>query len=115
MVAMAMSGSHRCAVVSMWSRLPHTCPGSLPRNGERQADGLAPLIVPAGPPTPVGQVSYRGRRPPVRVAIESQGDALVTGQPAVERTRPRHHGYAHDALLYDSPAQLADVAIPFLL
>jgi anti-sigma regulatory factor (Ser/Thr protein kinase) len=39
----------------------------------------------------------------------------VTGQPAVERRRPRQHGYAHDALLYDSPAQLADIAIPFLL
>jgi anti-sigma regulatory factor (Ser/Thr protein kinase) len=32
----------------------------------------------------------------------------------VERTRPQH-GYVHDALLYDSPEQLVDVAVPFLL
>jgi len=33
----------------------------------------------------------------------------------VERARTPGHRYVHDALLYDSPVHLADVAIPFLL
>jgi anti-sigma regulatory factor (Ser/Thr protein kinase) len=36
----------------------------------------------------------------------------VTGQAAVRQV---HHGYAHDALLYDSPAELVEGAVPFLL
>ncbi len=46
--------------------------------------------------------------------MEIPGDTLVTGQPG-RRAGPPHHGYVHDALLYDSPEQLVDVAVPFLL
>jgi anti-sigma regulatory factor (Ser/Thr protein kinase) len=42
------------------------------------------------------------------------GDGRVTGQQAGERTRPPHH-YVHDALLYDSSAELVGGAVPFLL
>ncbi|WP_245160171.1 sensor histidine kinase [Blastococcus sp. CT_GayMR20] len=38
----------------------------------------------------------------------------MTGQSAVARTRPPHR-YLHDALLYDSPAELVDIAAPWLL
>ncbi len=48
------------------------------------------------------------------MAIESPGDTLVTRQLG-RRARPPRHGYVHDALLYDSPEQLVDVAVPFLL
>jgi anti-sigma regulatory factor (Ser/Thr protein kinase) len=40
---------------------------------------------------------------------------VVTGRPVVERSRPPHHGYAHDALLYDRAEDLVDVAVPWLL
>ena len=38
----------------------------------------------------------------------------MTGQSAAERTRAQHR-YVHDALLYDSPAELVDTAVPWLL
>jgi anti-sigma regulatory factor (Ser/Thr protein kinase) len=45
----------------------------------------------------------------------TSGDAHVTGSPGGEPTPQRARRYAHDALFYDSPAHLAEVAAPFLL
>jgi anti-sigma regulatory factor (Ser/Thr protein kinase) len=53
--------------------------------------------------------------PRFRVVIDLPEDVYVTGQSAVQRSRPPHHRYVHDALLYDSPAALVDRAVPFLL
>jgi anti-sigma regulatory factor (Ser/Thr protein kinase) len=39
----------------------------------------------------------------------------MSARPAPARARPPSKGYPHDALLYESPDQLADVAVPFLL
>jgi anti-sigma regulatory factor (Ser/Thr protein kinase) len=39
----------------------------------------------------------------------------VSHWPSGARSRPPSHGYPHDALLYESPEQLVDVAVPFLL
>jgi anti-sigma regulatory factor (Ser/Thr protein kinase) len=39
----------------------------------------------------------------------------VSARPSPARGRSPSHGYPHDALLYDTPDQLVDVAVPFLL
>lgn len=39
----------------------------------------------------------------------------MAGRSAVERANVPADGYPHDALLFESPAQLVDVAVPFLL
>src|SRR3712207_6503525 len=55
-----------------------------------------------------------GTRPPHAGGDPYLGGRLVTGRTVVENGRPRHR-YVHDALLYDSPEHLVDVAVPFLL
>src|SRR3954452_15402240 len=40
---------------------------------------------------------------------------MVSGRPDGEATAVGTGRYAHDALLYDSPGQLVDVAVPFVL
>jgi anti-sigma regulatory factor (Ser/Thr protein kinase) len=71
-------------------------------------------VAPALPP-PIGPsvLPWWGTR--FGVATDLPGDVDVTGQSAVERLRPPHPRYVHDALLYDSPADLVARAAPFLL
>src|SRR3954469_21917754 len=38
----------------------------------------------------------------------------VTGRPAARAAHPPAAGYPHDALLFDSTAQLVDLAVPFV-
>ena len=46
---------------------------------------------------------------------EDPGDEHVSRWASGARTRPPSHRYPHDALLFESTAQLVDVAVPFLL
>src|SRR4051812_27220886 len=77
-----------------------------PPSGDRL--GRRPAVHPAG----LTRTTYRGRG---RGRPRGNAGRMVIGGPAGEAASAGTGRYAHDALLYDSPDQLVEVAAPFLI